>query len=220
MIRINLLTEAKAAAAKKKGPALPTGARLNNLLLIGGLALGIVYIAAMGLTLTSRRRHLDEEIGKAREEVARLKSIIDEVKSYEDKKKSLEEKIALIKNLKDNQKGPVRLMDEVSKALPDLVWLTEMGITGDLLTLKGKTLSPNAVATYLENLKKSPFFAEPVFKNLGRDAGPQGIYSWEMTVIFTNGRPPGQPGTAASTTNPKARGPQGTAGAAAGKPRA
>jgi type IV pilus assembly protein PilN len=152
LIRINLLTEAKAAAAKKKGPALPTGAKLNNLVLVGGLLLGLIYIGAMALVLTSHRRHLDEEIGKAREEVARLKSIIDEVKSYEDKKKSLEEKISLINSLKTNQKGPVRLMDEVSKALPDLVWLTELQVQGNLMTLKGKTLSPNAVATYLENL--------------------------------------------------------------------
>jgi type IV pilus assembly protein PilN len=217
LIRINLLTEAKAAAAKKKGPSLPTGAKLNNLILIGGVVLGLIYIATMALVLTSRRRSLDEEIGKAREEVARLKSIIDEVKSYEDKKKSLEEKIALINNLKTNQRGPVRLMDEVSKALPDLVWLTDLQVQGNLMTLKGKTLSPNAVATYLENLKKSPFFAEPVFKNLGREAGPQGIYNWEMTVIFTNGRPPGEVGAAVSTTAPKGSGPQGRA--AAGKPR-
>jgi type IV pilus assembly protein PilN len=204
LIRINLLTEARAAAAKKKGPSLPTGAKLNNLLLIAGVAIGIIYIGVMALILTSRRRHLDEEIGKAKEEVARLKSIIDEVKGYEDKKKSLEEKIALINNLKTNQKGPVRLMDEISKALPDLVWLTEMSIAGDnLLTLRGKTLSPNAVATYLENLKKSPYFAEPVFKNLGRDAGPQGIYSWEMTVTFTHGKTAAE---AASTAKP------GTAG--------
>jgi len=204
LIRINLLTEARAAAAKKKGPSLPTGAKLNNLLLIAGVAIGIIYIGVMALILTSRRRHLDEEIGKAKEEVARLKSIIDEVKGYEDKKKSLEEKIALINNLKTNQKGPVRLMDEISKALPDLVWLTEMSIAGDnLLTLRGKTLSPNAVATYLENLKKSPYFAEPVFKNLGRDAGPQGIYSWEMTVTFTHGKAAAE---AASTAKP------GTAG--------
>jgi type IV pilus assembly protein PilN len=189
LIRINLLTEARAAAAKKKGPALPTGARLNNILLIGGMVMGLIYIGVMALILTNHRRSLDEEIGKAKEEVARLKSIIDEVKGYEDKKKSLEAKIALINNLKTNQKGPVRLMDEISKALPDLVWLTDMGIQGDLLTLKGKTLSPNAVATYLENLKKSPYFAEPVFKNLGRETGPQGIYSWEMTVTFTNGKP-------------------------------
>ncbi len=218
MIRINLLTEARAAAAKKKGPALPTGAKLNNLILIGGLILGLIYIATMALVLTSKRRHLDEEIGKAKEEVARLKSIIDEVKGYEDKKKSLEEKISLIKNLKTNQKGPVRLMDEISKALPDLVWLTELQVQGELLTLKGKTLSPNAVATYLENLKKSPYFAEPVFKNLGREAGPQGIYGWEMTVIFTYGRPAGETGTAAATAGPKAPGPRGRAGAAVGKP--
>ena len=218
MIRINLLTEAKAAAAKKKGPALPTGAKLNNLVLIGGLLLGVIYIGAMALVLTSHRRHLNEEIGKAREEVARLKSIIDEVKGYEDKKRSLEEKIALINSLKTNQKGPVRLMDEVSKALPDLVWLTELQVQGNLMTLKGKTLSPNAVATYLENLKKSPFFAEPVFKNLGREAGPQGLYGWEMTVIFTNGRPAAEAGTAASTTAPNASGPRGKAAAAAGKP--
>jgi hypothetical protein len=106
-------------------------------------------------------------------------------------------------------------MDEVSKALPDLVWLTELQVQGNLMTLKGKTLSPNAVATYLENLKKSPFFAEPVFKNLGREPGPQGLYGWEMTVIFTNGRPASETGPAAA---PKATGPRGKTAATPGKP--
>ncbi len=212
MIRINLLTEARAAAAKKKGPALPTGAKLNNMLLVGGIALGLIYIGTMYLVLSSKRRHLDEEIGKAKEEVARLKSIIDEVKGYEDKKRSLEEKISLINNLKTNQKGPVRLMDEISKALPDLVWLTDMTMEGNQVTLKGKTLSPNAVATYLENLKKSPYFAEPVFKNLGREAGPQGIYAWEMTVIFTPLKPVSAPGAPPGGPKP-ARTPGAKAGA-------
>ena len=59
MIRLNLLPEARAAAAKKKGPALPTGARLNNLLLIGGLVLGVIYMGSMYLVLSGKRRHLD-----------------------------------------------------------------------------------------------------------------------------------------------------------------
>jgi type IV pilus assembly protein PilN len=198
VIRINLLTEAKAAAARKKTPMLPTGARLNNLLFLAGLAVGILYIVVVGLALTNKRRSLDEEIGKARIEAERLRSIIEEVKGYETKKASLEEKINLINQLKTNQKGPVRLMDEVSRALPDLVWLSGLDVSGSLITLRGKTLSPNAVATYLENLKKSPFFAEPVFKNLGQDPGNQGIYSWEMNLVF---RPAaaagGAPGAAA-----------------------
>ncbi len=167
MIRINLLTEAKAAAARRKAPLLPSGARLNYFLFFGGFG-----------------SQLQDEIVKARLEADRLKSIIEEVKEYEEKKASLESKIQLINSLKTNQKGPVRLMDEISKALPDLVWLTALDVAGNQISMTGKTLSPNAVATYLENLKKSPFFAEPVFKSLGRDPGSSGTYSWAMTLVF------------------------------------
>jgi len=186
VIRINLLTEAKQAAAKKKAPILPTGARLNNLLFIAGLSLGILYIGIMALILTGKRRHLEEDIARARLEADRLRSIIEEVQGYEQKKANLQAKIDLINNLKLNQKGPVRLMDEISKALPDLVWLTVLDVSGGQVTMRGRTLSPNAVSTYLENLKKSPYFKEPVFKNLGLEGGGQGIYGWEMTLQFTN----------------------------------
>jgi type IV pilus assembly protein PilN len=183
LIRINLLTEARATATRKTS-LLPSGARLNNLILLGGVAAGILYIGIMALVLHARSKNLDEEIARAQEEVARLKSIIDEVKGYEDKKASLEAKIKLINDLKTNQKGPVRLMDEISKALPDLVWLTNLDVSGNQITMRGRTMSPNAVSTYLENLKKSPFFAEPVFRNLQQEGAQQGLYSWEMTLNF------------------------------------
>jgi type IV pilus assembly protein PilN len=210
LIRINLLTEARAAATRKTS-LLPSGARLNNLILLGGVAAGLLYIGIMALVLNSRSKNLDVDIARAQEEVARLKSIIDEVKGYEDKKASLEAKIQLINNLKTNQKGPVRLMDEISRALPDLVWLSELTVSGDQVSLKGRTLSPNAVATYLENLKKSPFFAEPVFRNLGREQGSQGIYNWEMSLTFTNAQalsvapataPPGAAGESPAASTP------------------
>jgi len=184
LIRINLLTEAKAAAARKKAPLLPTGAKLNNLLFIAGLVVGLAYLGIMGFARMSARRQLNEEITKAKLEAERLRSIIDEVKGYEDKKKNLEDKINLINQLKTNQKGPVRLMDEISKALPDLVWLTGLEVSGNQIVMRGKTLAPTAVATYLENLKRSPFFAEPVFRSLGQDGGGQGVYSWEMNLTF------------------------------------
>src|SRR6185295_2867852 len=74
LIRINLLTEAKAAAARKKAPLLPTGARLNNVLFFGAFGLGVAYIAVMGLTLLSRRSQLNDQIVLARLEADRLKS--------------------------------------------------------------------------------------------------------------------------------------------------
>lgn len=211
MIRINLLAEARAAATRRKAPAMPTGAKLNNLLFLAGILLGVAYIAVMGLVLISKRRHLDQEIGKARIEAERLKSIIEEVKGYEAKKESLEAKIKLINDLKTNQKGPVRLMDEISKALPDLVWLSSLDVSGDQITMRGRTLSPNAVSTYLENLKKSPFFAEPVFRNLQQEGAQQGLYTWEMTLSFI----PAKALTTATTGVPAAGSP---AGRVPGKP--
>ena len=213
MIRINLLSEARAAAARRKAPAMPTGAKLNNILFMGGILAGVAYIAVMGLVLTSKRRHLDQEIGKARLEAERLKSIIEEVKGYEEKKASLEAKIKLINDLKTNQKGPVRLMDEISKALPDLVWLTALDVSGNQITMKGRALSPNAVSTYLENLKKSPFFAEPVFRILQQEGSTQGLYQWEMTLTFlpataltSTGATPGAAPTPAAGAPGKASG--------------
>jgi Tfp pilus assembly protein PilN len=190
---------------------MPTGAKLNNLLFMAGIFVGLAYVVVMGLVLTSRRRHLDQEIGKARVEAERLKSIIEEVKGYEEKKASLEAKIKLINDLKTNQKGPVRLMDEISKALPDLVWLTALDMAGNQITMKGRTLSPNAVSTYLENLKKSPFFAEPVFRNLQQEGQQSGLYTWEMTLNFL-------PATLTGTTGaPAAGGKPAPAPPAAGK---
>ncbi len=204
MIRINLLTEAKATAARKKAPLLPTGAKLNNLLFIAGVAAGLAYVGFMGYARWSTRRQLEEEISKARLEAERLRSIIEEVKGYEDKKKNLEEKINLINQLKTNQKGPVRLMDEISKALPDLVWLSNIEVAGNQITMRGKTLAIPAVATYVENLKRSPFFAEPVFRTLGLDsagAGGSGVYSWEMNLTFKPSA--ALANTAGGTTSPE-----------------
>jgi type IV pilus assembly protein PilN len=211
LIRINLLTEVRQAAARKKAPVMPTGAKLKNLLFYGAMALGALYIGIMALLLTSERRRLDEQIAKDRIEAERLRSIIEEVQGFETKKADLEAKIKLINTLKTGQKGPVRLMDEISKALPDLVWLSSLDLANNQITLRGRTMSPNAVATYLENIKKSPYFAEPVFRNLGREQGAQGIYSWEMTVNFTPERVlagPGATGAAPAATTPGA--PAGT----------
>jgi hypothetical protein len=185
LIRINLLTEAKAAAARKRAPMLPTGARLNNFLFFGGLALGVLYIAIFGLLALSERKRLDDDIAKARLEADRLKSIIEEVKEYEAKKSSLESKIQLINALKTNQKGPVRLMDEISKALPDLVWLTTLDVANNLITMTGQ----DAFAPTRGDLPREPE-EEPLLRGTGLQVSrpgrrqTSGTYSWEMTLTF------------------------------------
>ena len=180
MIKINLLSEGRTAARAPQA-AVTTG-KINNMIFLGCLALAVIYFFGMWWHVASVKRDWDEKNRRAQAEVDRLKSIIDEVNGYEKKKASLEAKINLINGLKRNQHGPVRLMDEVSKALPDLVWLNSMNLIGKTIQINGKAMTPNAVANFIENLKKSPYFAEPRFQALNQE-GP--IYNFGLAVTFT-----------------------------------
>jgi type IV pilus assembly protein PilN len=182
LIKINLLSEGRTAAARApQATALTTG-KTNNLVFIGCIVLAVLYFLGMWWHVAAVKRDWDDKNRKAQAEVDRLKSIIDEVNGYEKKKASLEQKINLINDLKRNQHGPVRLMDEISKALPDLVWLNDMNLAGQNISIHGKAMTPNAVANFIENLKKSPYFAEPRFEALNQE-GP--IYNFGLSITFT-----------------------------------
>ena len=98
-------------------------------------------------------------------------------------------KISIINDLKSQQKVPVRVMDEVSAALPALVWLTRMDDKKGTLVIAGRALNTNAVATFIESLDQVEFFDEPVLKNTQQRAG---VYNFVINVKFT--RPP-EPGS-------------------------
>ncbi|MGH9443223.1 MAG: PilN domain-containing protein [Thermoanaerobaculia bacterium] len=212
MIKVNLVSEGRETSVKKAAAprAVSTG-KVNNLIFAACLFLGVLYTGGMWWHLNGVKSDLDDKIRKAQAEVDRLKSIIDEVNGYELKKADLEKKIALINDLKRNQRGPVRLMDEVSKALPDLVWLTDMNLIGNTIGLRGKAMTPNAVANFIENLKKSPYFAEPTFDSLNQE-GP--IYNFGLSVTFTYVTPTA-PSSATTTTTTTTTAAPAAAGPAA-----
>jgi type IV pilus assembly protein PilN len=161
MIRINLLVEAKAVRKKRGVAALGGAGRFNTILI--GVAVGAALLAILvhWWILSMRIRAQEEKIRVAQVEVTRLESVLKEVKDFETKKAKLQKKVDLIHQLKQNQRGPVRLMDEVSKALPDLVWLERLDYRGNSIAIVGKAFNPPAVANFLENLKRVPAFQEP-----------------------------------------------------------
>jgi type IV pilus assembly protein PilN len=109
------------------------------------------------------------------------------VKDYEAKKARVQRKVDLINQLKQNQRGPVRLMDEVSKALPDLVWIERMEYRGNAISIDGKAFNPPAVANFVANLKLVPSFQEPKveFSACGGPAGSS-LYCFKTNFGFSN----------------------------------
>ena len=73
-------------------------------------------------------------------------------------------------------------MDQVSRAVPELLWLSRMQIRGDVITLQGEAFNTNAVANFIENLDRVPEFQEPIL----RETTHQGaIYNFFLTYRFT-----------------------------------
>jgi type IV pilus assembly protein PilN len=182
MIKINLLSEGKRAIRKAKpATSLLEGKDVGQYLIVIGLVIGVLASAWFWWNLKQKIADQKEEISIAQAEVEALGAVIKEVEEYKAKKAELERKIGIINDLKANQKGPVRIMDYVSKALPELLWLDRMTMNATTIVIEGRAFNTNAVAALIENLDKVPEFAEPTL----RDATEQGgIYRFVIDFNY------------------------------------
>jgi type IV pilus assembly protein PilN len=161
MIRINLLaperTKAKPRAA---GPAAPPGA-LQSVLLIAFFVGGAAVLCAGAWWLkTSELAALDQRISDDRQRLAQLQAIQRQVDEFQKKKTTLENKVRVIEELRLAQKSPVHMLDEISKALPDYVWLTSMDETRGSLKFLGESNSLAAVADFMAALQRTGWFPQ------------------------------------------------------------
>jgi Tfp pilus assembly protein PilN len=205
MIKINLLSEGKrpAAVRKAKSTALLQSQNIGMYLLAVGILLGIAATAVYWWSLNGDVEAQQEEIRAANAEVEALASVIKEVEDYKGKKTELERKIKIINDLKLNQRGPVRVMDHISRALPELLWLDKMSMNASTIEVEGRAFNTNAVANFIENLDKVPEFEEPTLKDTSEQAG--GVY--KFVIDFNYSFAPlaaedGKAGAAGSTATP------------------
>ena len=157
MIRINLLAADKPEAGKKKAAAAPGAVQAY---LILGLFAGGAAFASAGLWWwkTSQIKELDVKIAAAKKRQSELQAIKIQVEQFLLRKRILDAKVKLIEQLKAQQSGPVHMLDEISKSLPDFVWLTGLDQAAGKITLAGEANGLTAVADLIANLQKSGWF--------------------------------------------------------------
>jgi len=144
MIKINLLPREERV---KRAP-LPAAFILGT---VGGVAL-LLAMAFGWYLLSGEVSRLEDTIRQTQAELRRFDELAKQVDRFRAEKKRLEEKIKIIETLVAAQGGPVKLLDEVSKALPSEVWLTSLNRTGRRLEISGIAFSNFNVATLMTNL--------------------------------------------------------------------
>jgi type IV pilus assembly protein PilN len=164
MIRINLLAVDRAASKKKKkkSVAMPNGQKMTIactfILLLAALFIGWRYWA-----MSRGSSQLDADIAAAQQETARLHSIIQQVQQFEQRKAQLQQRVVLIEQLRKGQSGPVHMLDQISRSLPPMLWLTEMKQTGDtIMTIEGRCSTLTGLSEFVGNLEASGYFKRSV----------------------------------------------------------
>jgi type IV pilus assembly protein PilN len=182
MIRINLL-KPETKEIRETGPGAEPVVKPRRR--TGGLGVLILLAALVGLGgyYYYQNKALDEErelLARAQQEKTRLQYVIQKLDEVQKQKTSLERKITLITQLKGQQDFVVRLMDTLSRTLPDWVWLTETSVGEKGIQIKGKALSNNLIADYIASLE-----ASPILKNVNLIASTQSASGREQVLDFT-----------------------------------
>ena len=150
MIRINLLP---VRAAQKKE-------RLRGQLVVLVLSIVLVLAACFAayMSLSVRIDDVRADIEQKQQEAVQLRKAIGEVGRFKKKQEELRGKLEVLNQLKENRSGPVRLLDELSKAIPSRVWIDSFSESNGNIRISGIGLNEETVADFLQKLEASPYY--------------------------------------------------------------
>ena len=103
------------------------------------------------------------------QEVSRLDVALKEIDSLEQRRDDINTRMQVIQDLQGRRPVPVHLWDDIAKAIPPAMYLTNLKREGDLITLTGRADNPNVVSSLIRNLDGSEWMESSAVNNIQQD---------------------------------------------------
>ena len=206
MIRINLLAVDRERTKKRAAGGGALMASTHRVTIAASLILlGTTLLVAWWFwSLRQQSVKLDEDIARAELETQQLRSVLAQVQKFEARKAQLQQRVSLIEQLRKGQSAPVHVLDEISKSVPEYLWLTELTQTGNDFAMNGMTTSMTAVSDFIANLEGTKWFRKPVEivdSQMQTDAKAGDLIRFQLKAQFQDpsapAPPPARPAAAA-----------------------
>jgi Tfp pilus assembly protein PilN len=157
MIKVNLLKDQSAQV--RKTFVKPTVSRIGLIF----CAIFLLAAAAMGTWSFYVRQQIQtgtEKVKRLRKDEARLQDLKKEIDKYEKLKQLRQSRIDVIEKLKDNQTGPVLLLNNIIQSIPrdGVLWLTSLNQKADKIKIVGYTQQTEVIPDFMSNLTASGIF--------------------------------------------------------------
>ena len=205
MIEVNLLPESQRSRGKArrgsraKSPGLgqslkgrnPWTAALGLVVLVVPGALGFLWWNQRGLAA-----ELDVRLEEATADSARLADLRLVSDSLNARRTQIQDRVALVEQLDRNRFVWPHLMDEISRAVPQLAWLASLRQMSPLpdvgLQIQGVAANPLAITEFVRNLEASDYITD--VRILGSqkqtlEGGELSVQAFTLSARYTE--PPG-----------------------------
>jgi type IV pilus assembly protein PilN len=136
--------------------------KVKFLVALGGAAIGAALTAFVGfLLMDSMVSAQDVRNQKLKEEIAELDKQIEKINSLEADKARFIARMEVIEKLQRSRPEIVHVFDEISKQLPDGVYLTAITQNGGRLKFEGVAQSSTRVSAFMRNIDGSSYLKNP-----------------------------------------------------------
>ena len=115
------------------------------------------------------------------QENARLDKALVEIDSLEQRREDIISRMQVIQDLQGRRPVPVRLWDDLAKAIPPALYLNNLKREGDVLTLTGLADNPNVVSSLIRNLDSSKWMGDSAVSNI-----QQNITAYQAAPVLEN----------------------------------
>ncbi len=178
MIRINLLPHRE---AKRKAR------RQQFYVLLGLVTLLAAVIWFLGFSIVSGWTKAQEEKNEfLKREIASLDKEIDEIKKIQDQTNALLARKRVIEALQANRTETVHLFNELTKQVPEGIYLRTLVQTGQLITISGYAQSNARINTLMNNLDESPLLERSTLvETKAETVGNRRLNAFSITTVIT-----------------------------------
>ncbi len=153
MMRINLLPHRQLKRAERQRQ-FGLMALMAAVVAAAVIFMGWTYLSAKKDAQVERNGRLEQAISQLDKEIADIKNLKDQISNVLERKQ-------IVENLQTNRSQSVVILDELSRQLPEGLYLKSIRQQGNLITLEGVADTNARVATLVRNLSVSNWMESP-----------------------------------------------------------
>jgi type IV pilus assembly protein PilN len=154
MIRINLLPHRQIKRAERQRQ-FGLMAVFAAVIAAAIVFLGWSYLSAKKQTQLDRNGRLEQGIAQLDKEISDIKELKDQINNVLERKQ-------VVENLQTNRSQSVVVLDELSRQLPEGLFLKSIKQAGNVITMEGVADTNARVATLVRNLGVSNWLESPI----------------------------------------------------------